>query len=50
MEHLVEVLAGEYERMPTAAIAHFEVEVESWGKLARDNITLKVVWRPKEID
>ena len=49
MEDLVEVLAGEYERMPTAAIAWFEFQIDSWKRVARDTATLKDVWRPKEI-
>ncbi len=49
LEELVEVLAGEYERMPTGAIACFEFPIESWTQLSPAAAVLKDVWRPKEI-
>jgi phosphohistidine phosphatase len=49
LEELVEILAGHYERMPTAAIACFEFPVESWTQITPDSAVLKDIWRPKEI-
>lgn len=49
MENLVEVLSNEYERMPTAAIACFEFNIQSWEELAPEKATFIDVWRPKEI-
>ena len=49
LEELVEVLSGEFERMPTAAIAYFEFSIESWRQLSPANAVLRDVWRPKEI-
>jgi phosphohistidine phosphatase len=50
MEMLVEALSGAYERMPTAAIAYFTLDIETWSDLDEDvGATLQAVWRPKEI-
>jgi phosphohistidine phosphatase len=48
-EELLEELTGEDEHMPTAAIAHVELDVATWGDW--DEATegkLVTVWRPKE--
>jgi len=49
-EHLVSVAAGRPERMPTAALAHLTLAVESWkdADLSTD-VELVHVWRPKEL-
>lgn len=51
LERFVEVLAGEYVRLPTAAIARVQLEIEHWADFA-DKTTAKLlhVWRPKELD
>lgn len=50
IEDLVRVLAGHDERMPTAALAHFELPIESWSELGTDTqAVLRAVWRPKEL-
>jgi len=50
MEELVEVLAGHYERMPTAALAQIELPIENWSEL-EDEVEGRLVhlWRPKEL-
>ena len=51
LEHLVEKITGEWETMPTAAIAKIDLGIERW--LTVGNVTggnLLAVWRPKEID
>ena len=49
MEELVEALTGEYLPMPTAALAHIELPIEHWSKLAqRRSGRLVNLWRPKE--
>lgn len=50
IEELVEKVTGKYERMPTAALAVFTSESESWNDACSDsNWQLKHLWRPKEI-
>ncbi len=51
MESLIEQLGGDWEPMPTAAVAHFELKVDSWSELTGPiKAQLKNFWRPKEID
>ena len=51
MEDLVERLTGEWETMPTAAVAHFELAGEAWADVQSPvTAILKNLWRPKEID
>ena len=51
LEHLVEQLSGRWEIMPTAAVAHFDLEVDRWSDLAPPiHGKLKNLWRPKEIN
>jgi phosphohistidine phosphatase len=50
MEEFVEQLGGHYQRMPTAALAQFQLPIESWSELTEDTTgTLQNLWRPKEI-
>lgn len=50
MEELVLGLSGNYARMPTAAIAIFRLEIESWSEIKNSEIAELIdVWRPKEI-
>lgn len=51
LEELVESLSGSYESMPTAAIAHFDLQVDSWMELNSElPASLFDVYRPKELD
>lgn len=51
LEDLVQQLSGRWEVMPTAAVAHFDLEKETWEEVkAPFKVTLKNLWRPKEID
>jgi len=47
-EELVLRLTGEYHSMPTAAIAYFEYDAESWKDCSGGRLV--DLWRPKEID
>jgi phosphohistidine phosphatase len=50
MEDLVEHLTGARERMPTAALAHVRLPIESWRSLKEEvEGELVNVWRPKEL-
>ncbi len=50
VEELIENLAGEDERMPTAAIAQIALPIERWEDLASNaNGTLVNLWRPREL-
>ena len=55
IESLLEKLTGQYETMPTAAVARIELDADSWAdcKTAMwregKGYRLKSVWRPKEI-
>ena len=50
MEELIEALAGQYERMPTAALAQIDLPIESWSDLD-DEVGGRLVslWRPREL-
>lgn len=51
MEDLILELVGQYHRMPTAALAHIELEIESWSNLSSAvKGTLLHLWRPKELE
>jgi phosphohistidine phosphatase len=51
MEDLVERLSSDWESLPTAAVAHFELPGDDWPDVdSRVSAELKNVWRPKEID
>ena len=50
MEELIEVLSGDWERMPTAAVAHFVLGFEKWSEIGEPiRAKLNNVWRPKEV-
>jgi phosphohistidine phosphatase len=50
MEELVEELTGLWERMPTAAVAVIELDINQWSSLT-DNIVGKLLnlWTPRDI-
>ena len=49
IESLVSLLTGSYERMPTAALACIELQIESWEKAVDAKGRLAGLWRPKEL-
>jgi phosphohistidine phosphatase len=52
MEELVELLAGQWERIPTGTIAYFQLELDHWveiNDLDAVAANLVEVWRPKEM-
>lgn len=50
MEYAVEELSGENEVMPTASIAHIELDLDTWSSLSFDTHgELLSIIRPKEI-
>jgi phosphohistidine phosphatase len=50
IEELLVDLAGSYERMVTAALAHIALPVESWGRLDESvQGSLLNFWRPKDL-
>ncbi len=51
LEDLIFMLTGQVEEMPTAAIAHIELPLETWQSISpKVEGTLLKVWRPKEIE
>jgi phosphohistidine phosphatase len=50
MEALLEDLTGEYERLPTAALAQVELPVDRWTELTHETEGRLVnLWRPREL-
>ena len=50
LEELVEVLTGEWERMPTAALALIELPIDEWASISpKLQGKLVDVWRPREL-
>ena len=50
VEELLEQLTGIWERMPTAALAHLGLDIESWQGVDFDTTAKLIgVWRPKEL-
>lgn len=47
-EGIVQILAGEYQRMPTAALAVIDLDIESWNEAKQNCGTLREILRPKE--
>ena len=47
-EGIVGILTGEYERMPTAALAVIQLNIDSWQEVTQDCGNLITVFRPKE--
>jgi phosphohistidine phosphatase len=51
LRDLLETLTDEWERLPTAAIAHLSLPIDRWGDLRDDTVAeLVQVWRPRELD
>jgi phosphohistidine phosphatase len=50
LEELLELLTGEYQRLPTAALAQVELPIQSWAELSEETQgELANLWRPKEL-
>ena len=50
LEVLLDVLTGEYLRMPTAALAQVSLPIQSWVQIDGDMMGVLVdYWRPKEL-
>ena len=50
VEELLEMLTGDWERMPTAALAQVKLPIQSWSELDEDNEgELVFLWRPRDI-
>jgi phosphohistidine phosphatase len=50
LEDLLEQIAGSYEKMPTAALAHLSLAIRSWQDFrAKTDARLVHLWRPKEL-
>jgi phosphohistidine phosphatase len=50
LEELLEAVSGERQMMPTAALAHLQLEINQWAELTlHDSGRLIDLWRPKEI-
>lgn len=50
IELLVALVAGVRERMPTAALAHIELDIDGWEDAMEARGRLIGLWRPKELD
>lgn len=51
LEELLEALIGEYERLPTAALAQVSLPIDSWRDLDEETeAELVNLWRPKELE
>jgi len=51
MEELVNMLSGQRNPFPTAALAVFELGIDSWRKLELGiEVELKNVWRPRDLE
>lgn len=49
LEELLELLTGDYARLPTAALAQITLPIEHWSELDEDTKgQLVAVWRPRE--
>ena len=50
LEKLVEQLTGEWQDMPTAALAQIDLPIDQWRDLTLSTRgTLVDLWRPKEL-
>ena len=51
LEEFVSLLSGREERFPTAALAHFTLELDDWSQFSLKTQTrLEGLWRPKELE
>ena len=51
LEELLEQLTGQSRDITTAAIAHLQFEIETWGEVtSKSRATLLNLWQPRELD
>lgn len=50
LEDLLVQLTGQWERLPTAALARVDLEIESWSELSVDSGRLTLLLRPRELE
>jgi phosphohistidine phosphatase len=51
MEAFLQIADGKVETLPTAAIAYMTAPIDDWHDLGKsENVKLKKLWRPKDID
>jgi phosphohistidine phosphatase SixA len=51
LEAFLQIANGKVETLPTASVAYLSASVDSWSKLKKgENIKLKKLWRPKDLD
>jgi phosphohistidine phosphatase len=48
-EELLAVLTGETKRMPTAALALIDLNIDKWGEVSSETGTLKELIKPKDL-
>ena len=50
LEEFLERLTGTYTPLPTAALAHLELEIDSWGRFnVPTKASLARLWQPREL-
>ena len=50
LEGLLQILSGQVETLPTAAIAYLSLPVKKWSELeAKSECSLNELWRPKDL-
>jgi phosphohistidine phosphatase len=47
LEELVEILSGESVRLPTAALAHLQLDIQDWQDLEEEQGKLVNLWMPR---
>ena len=51
LEAFLQILTGKVESLSTASIAYLGAKIDKWNELSgEENITLKKLWRPKDLD
>ncbi|MCJ7519674.1 MAG: histidine phosphatase family protein [Anaerolineaceae bacterium] len=51
LEAFLQIANGKVESLPTASIAYLTAAIDDWSKLEKgENIKLKKLWRPKDLD
>lgn len=49
MEGFIRFLTGEYERMPTAAVAVVELDLKRWADIDEECCSLYKIYRPRDL-
>lgn len=51
LEAFLQIADGKVESLPTASIAYLTASIDDWSELGKgENIKLKKLWRPKDLD